>query len=191
MRQTEIDTAGNYMRPFNALAQMQQQRPQQPSNMFAAMRDNGGPTVAAANALAGADALDAAAKAGATPTGNGGVNLGGVNPQLREVIEAAMVEAGEGWRITEGMRTQERQAALYAQGRTAPGNIVTNTLNSQHIKGNAIDVALIEGGKANWDFDRYGQFNNIVQRIAQQRGVPVTWGGGWKMRDGPHFQIGG
>lgn len=194
MQQTQINTAAAYMQPFNALAE--QQRARQPVNALAAGRPamearnnalaaHGGPTVAASNALA------AAGQAGAKPTTGGGVVLDGVDPRLRGVIEAAMVEAGEGWRITEGIRSKERQAQLYAQGRTAPGNIVTNTMNSQHLNGNAIDVALIENGKANWDFGRYGQFNNIVQRIAQERGVPVTWGGNFKsIKDGPHFQIG-
>jgi len=54
MRQTQIDTAGAYMQPFNALAQMQRQRQAQPTmearnNALAA---HGGPTVAASNALA-------------------------------------------------------------------------------------------------------------------------------------------
>jgi hypothetical protein len=44
--------------------------------------------------------------------------------------------------ITSGLRTQEQQAALYSQGRTAPGKIVTNASNastSPHGRGAAID----------------------------------------------------
>lgn len=40
----------------------------------------------------------------------------------------------------EGFRTKERQAQLYAQGRTAPGEKVTWTMNSKHMKGTAIDI---------------------------------------------------
>lgn len=59
MQQTQINTAAAYAQPFNALAQMQRQR--QPQNVFAqydmaqrnnAMAEHGGPTMAAANALA-------------------------------------------------------------------------------------------------------------------------------------------
>lgn len=182
MNQLQINTAGEYLQPFNSLRAMQ--APQR-SAKYNALSQHGGPTREAANALS------AASQAGAQTTASGGVILDGVDPRLRGVIEAAMAEAGEGWRITEGMRSKERQAQLYAQGRTAPGNIVTNTMNSQHLTGNALDVALIENGQANWDFDRYRQFNNIVQRIANERGVPVTWGGNFKsLRDGPHFQLG-
>lgn len=42
--------------------------------------------------------------------------------------------------ILEVYRTPERQKKLYAQGRTAPGPIVTYTLNSLHIKHLAIDI---------------------------------------------------
>lgn len=188
----QLDISGSFMRglrgPQNALAQMQGPEPQTPQHN--ALASFGGPTRAAADALNGDSVATAAESLGATRTKGGGVILDGVDPRLRGVIEAAMQEAGEGWRITEGVRTKERQAELYAQGRTAPGSIVTNTMNSQHLKGNTLDVAFIDGGKANWDFDRYRQFNDIVQRIAVDRGVPVTWGGDWKMRDGPHFQIG-
>lgn len=169
----------------NALAGMSMQAEQngladlfQQAAQYNALAQNGGPTKQAANALA-------------STAQNSGVNLDGVDPRLVSVINAAMAEAGGGWKITEGMRTQERQAQLYAQGRTAPGKIVTGTMNSQHLKGNALDVALFNGGKADWDFEKYRAFNDVVQRIAAQQGVPVTWGGGWEMRDGSHFQIGG
>lgn len=38
------------------------------------------------------------------------------------------------------VRTPQQQAQLYAQGRTAPGPIVTGTLQSNHLTGNALDV---------------------------------------------------
>lgn len=43
--------------------------------------------------------------------------------------------------ITEGYRSPERQAELYAQGRTKPGKIVTNTRESLHQYGYAADIA--------------------------------------------------
>jgi peptidoglycan L-alanyl-D-glutamate endopeptidase CwlK len=43
--------------------------------------------------------------------------------------------------IVETYRSQERQAALYAKGRTEPGARVTWTLNSMHTQGRAVDVA--------------------------------------------------
>ena len=43
--------------------------------------------------------------------------------------------------ITEAVRTKKRQEYLYASGRTRYGPIVTWTLNSIHLTGNAIDIA--------------------------------------------------
>ncbi|WP_445147328.1 hypothetical protein [Dyella sp. Tek66A03] len=37
--------------------------------------------------------------------------------------------------VTAGYRTHAEQDALYAQGRTKPGNVVTWTRNSRHIGG--------------------------------------------------------
>ena len=39
------------------------------------------------------------------------------------------------------MRSIERQKALYDQGRTRPGPVVTWTMNSKHLRGMAFDVA--------------------------------------------------
>jgi len=43
--------------------------------------------------------------------------------------------------LTETFRPQERQNELFAQGRTAPGKIVTWTKNSMHTKKLAVDIA--------------------------------------------------
>src|SRR5690554_1189044 len=43
--------------------------------------------------------------------------------------------------VTETYRTQERQEFLYSLGRTAEGNIVTWTTESEHTKRSAFDIA--------------------------------------------------
>jgi peptidoglycan L-alanyl-D-glutamate endopeptidase CwlK len=53
----------------------------------------------------------------------------------------AMALIGHPLIIVETYRTQERQDALYAQGRTASGPRVTWTRNSRHTEGRAVDVA--------------------------------------------------
>jgi peptidoglycan LD-endopeptidase CwlK len=54
--------------------------------------------------------------------------------------------------VTCTLRTLAEQAALYAQGRTAPGAIVTNAEpgSSAHNYGLAIDVVPIVNGKPDW-----------------------------------------
>lgn len=53
--------------------------------------------------------------------------------------------AGHPVRVLEVYRPQSRQNALYAKGRTAPGKIVTWTLNSLHTKKLAMDVEPLRG----------------------------------------------
>jgi peptidoglycan L-alanyl-D-glutamate endopeptidase CwlK len=56
--------------------------------------------------------------------------------------------------VVEAFRTQQRQNALYAQGRTKPGQIVTWTLNSLHTQRRAFDVAFFVNGRVTFDVPR-------------------------------------
>ena len=52
----------------------------------------------------------------------------GLHPAFRAKVEtllSTLEKAGQPFRLDEGFRTRERQAWLYAQGRTRPGPIVT------------------------------------------------------------------
>lgn len=69
----------------------------------------------------------------------------GLVPELAPIAEKFLVEcASKGYllKITQGLRTHAQQAALYAQGRTTPGVIVTNAMPGQsyHETGKAFDV---------------------------------------------------
>ena len=69
-----------------------------------------------------------------------------LHPELRARLERVMermrAEYGHEVKIAEGYRTQERQAQLFAQGRTAPGPVVTWTRTSAHTDGLAVDVVI-------------------------------------------------
>jgi hypothetical protein len=47
-------------------------------------------------------------------------------------------------RVFEARRTLERQKRLYASGRTRPGNILTQTMNSKHLLGKSVDVVFLD-----------------------------------------------
>ena len=72
-------------------------------------------------------------------------------------------ETGLDVTVTETYRSQERQNALFAQGRETPGQVVTWTQNSKHTQGRAVDVTL--GGGA--EMDAYA----TLQRIAREEGL--------------------
>lgn len=101
--------------------------------------------------------------------------------------------------VVEGLRSQERQDELYAQGRTKPGKIVTWTRNSKHCVGKAMDVAPVKGSMIPWD--RAYLFDAMAACIldaAKQLDVPLRWGGNFDgdaiphekgESDSPHFEL--
>lgn len=103
-------------------------------------------------------------------------------------------------RFSHTLRTFAEQDALFAQGRTKPGRIVTKARSgsSMHNYGLAIDIVLLldmDGdGKyteASWDikkdFDGDGKSDwmEIVQIFKEYGWV---WGGDWRFFDAPHFE---
>lgn len=67
-------------------------------------------------------------------------------------LRARLSARGVGMRVLETVRPPERQAELYAQGRTRPGRIVTHARpwESAHQWGLAADTAPIPDTAANW-----------------------------------------
>lgn len=88
--------------------------------------------------------------------------------------------------ITETYRTPERQAQLYAQGRTAPGPVVTWTKNSQHTHRNAFDIAKNVVGEEYTDLEFFKEAAEIGRLIGLEAGY--DWDDG--RQDMPHFQLG-
>lgn len=95
--------------------------------------------------------------------------------------------------ITETLRTQAEQEALYAQGRTTPGNIVTNArgYSSPHCWGVAFDFCRNVKGKEydNSDgfFDKVGK---IAKTIFDNTEYDLFWGGDFKsFVDKPHIEM--
>ena len=91
--------------------------------------------------------------------------------------------------ITSTLRDNEAQTALYAQGRSTPGKIVTNAKAGQswHNWACAFDFVPIVNGKAQWDdthtFEKCGV-------IAES--VGLEWAGRWtKFKELAHCQYTG
>ncbi|OKP91341.1 M15 family metallopeptidase [Paenibacillus sp. P32E] len=99
--------------------------------------------------------------------------------------------------ITQGLRTIAEQDALYAQGRTNPGQIVTNAKGgtSYHNYGLAIDYALLlnDGKQVSWDtqldVDKDG-VTEWMEVVEEAEKLGFEWGGDWtSFKDLPHLQI--
>lgn len=92
--------------------------------------------------------------------------------------------------ITSTYRDNESQNALFAQGRTAPGKIVTNAKAGQswHNFRCAVDVVPLVNGKPVWDGD--DPIWVKVGALGKQAGL--EWAGDWKkFKEMAHFQYTG
>jgi len=87
--------------------------------------------------------------------------------------------------ITSTYRDGESQDALYAQGRTKPGAVVTRAPAgySFHNWRVAFDFVPIKDGKAIWGDSHLWQ---VCGDVAGKAGL--EWGGNWKFQDKPHCQ---
>ena len=108
-----------------------------------------------------------------------------VRPYARSlVLKAAAI--GITIKIISGLRTYDEQNALYAQGRTKPGRIVTNAKGgySNHNFGIAFDVGVFSGSNYVPESPNY----KAVGALGVELGL--EWGGNWKtIKDEPHFQL--
>lgn len=117
--------------------------------------------------------------------------LKNVHPKQRELVTRLidiMIAAGYDARVTQGLRTFAEQESLYAQGRTKPGNRVTNARGGQsnHNYGLANDITIFKNSKPDWnDLTPY----RLLGREAKKLGL--EWGGDWKAVDMPHVQLKG
>jgi len=103
-------------------------------------------------------------------------------------VEAAKAK-GIDLLVTSTYRDSESQDALYAQGRTTPGNIVTRAKAGQswHNYRCALDVVPLVNGKAVWDDQAVWK---QVGEIGKACGL--EWAGDWKtFKEFPHFQYTG
>lgn len=127
--------------------------------------------------------------------------LAGVNPKLVAVVERAIQITTQDFVVLCGVRTLAEQKKLYAQGRTAPGKIVTWTLKSRHLPaadglGRAVDLCPYP---IDWDdLKKFDKIADAMFAAAKELGTPIRYGADWDMdgvrrergeSDSPHFEL--
>ena len=115
-----------------------------------------------------------------------------VRPFGRALIEKA---AGQGIiiKVISAMRTYAEQDKLFAQGRTEPGDIVTNARGgfSNHNFGLAFDIGIFTGSTDPEKAKNFVSSSPSYDGIgALGTDLGLEWGGNWKkFKDKPHFQL--
>jgi D-alanyl-D-alanine carboxypeptidase/Putative peptidoglycan binding domain len=119
--------------------------------------------------------------------------LNKVHPELARRVRMLIdtfAQTGVQIEVVQGLRTFAEQDALFAQGRSRPGQVVTRARGGQsnHNYGLAIDVVPYANGKPNWNAP-----NSIWSAIgAEAEKLGLEWGGDWKrFIDRPHVQLPG
>ena len=110
-------------------------------------------------------------------------NLQGVHPSLVKLMKTAILSSPFPFMITEGLRSIERQKQLFQEGKT-------KTLDSYHLKGRAVDIAVIVENHITWNYSFYEKVAKHILKIAHRKHLKITWGGTWNtLVDAVHFQL--
>ncbi|MES2936333.1 MAG: M15 family metallopeptidase [Pseudomonadota bacterium] len=103
--------------------------------------------------------------------------------KLAEKLLQRAKERGLDARLLSGYRSEADQERLYAQGRTQPGQIVTNARRSVHNTGLAFDVGIFQQGRLSGNSRDYETLGALGKELG------LIWGGDWHpIVDTPHFE---
>ena len=109
--------------------------------------------------------------------------LSGVHQDLVSVVKRAIEVSEVDFAVLEGFRSKARQEQLVAAG-------ASQTMNSRHLTGHAVDLGAMVSGTVRWDWPLYYKVADAMKKAATELKVPIEWGGDWKkFKDGPHFQL--
>lgn len=96
----------------------------------------------------------------------------GVHPDLVKVVLLAIQLTDADFGVTEGVRTIEKQREYFAKG-------ASQTMNSRHITGHAVDLVAYVGREVRWDWPLFHKIAAAMKQAASALGVQIVWGGVW------------
>lgn len=113
--------------------------------------------------------------------------LRGLHPDLVRVVERAREVAP--FIVVEGLRTRQRQAELFAAGKS-------KTMNSRHITGHAVDLApwnddgdgVPETGEITWTREAMAPVVAAMRQAGAALGIRLVHGHDWGW-DSPHHEL--
>ena len=98
--------------------------------------------------------------------------MSGVDDDLVRVAHLALSYSSIDFGVTCGLRTEDEQRALVDSGKS-------QTMDSKHLKGQAIDVVAMPNGKVSWELKDYVVIAQAFAHAARELNVKVRWGGAW------------
>lgn len=103
-------------------------------------------------------------------------NLQGVKLELVQVVQTAIQLSKVDFAVTQGLRTMEQQRKLVASG-------ASQTMNSKHLTGDAVDVVAYIGSRVSWELNLYDDIADAFKAAAIKHGVSIRWGAAWNTND--------
>ncbi|MGE0667541.1 MAG: M15 family metallopeptidase [Sphingomonadales bacterium] len=98
--------------------------------------------------------------------------MDGVHPDLVAVVKRAIELSVQDFSVHDGIRTIEEQKRLVQTG-------ASQTLDSRHITGHAVDLVPYVNGKLRWEWEPIYRIADAVRLAARELGIPLRWGGAW------------
>ena len=109
--------------------------------------------------------------------------LSGVHTDLVAVVKLAIELSDIDFQVIEGVRSKARQEQLVKAG-------ASQTMNSRHLTGHAVDLAALVNDSIRWDWPLYFKIADAMKKAAVQLKIKIEWGGDWRtFKDGPHFEL--
>jgi peptidoglycan LD-endopeptidase CwlK len=104
-------------------------------------------------------------------------NLKGVHKPLADLVREAIKITTQDFSVNEGLRSLAQQKLNVKNG-------VSQTLNSYHLTGFAVDLVPYINGKKVWDWEGCYKIAMAMDEAATKAGVArnIRWGGAWDKR---------
>ena len=102
--------------------------------------------------------------------------LVGIDSELKEVVCLAIKYTKIDFGVIEGVRTVVQQKALVESG-------ASQTMDSKHLKGRAVDLMAYVNGRGCWELNVYDDIADAMKRAAIESNLAVRWGAAWTVTD--------
>jgi peptidoglycan L-alanyl-D-glutamate endopeptidase CwlK len=98
--------------------------------------------------------------------------LQGVHEDLVKVVKRALELSVQDFSVHDGIRTLAEQKQHLASG-------ASQTLESRHLTGHAVDLVPLINGKLRWAWPPIYRIADAVRTAARELSIPLRWGGAW------------